>query len=117
MLLAAFQAYAWGVSARAAPHDVTLMPTADWSPPLGWVPWVTLAALGVLSVLVFTAGAVPPQRRLRPRCRNFCVTRDWRLPSCEDSSAPHHRAVIAALAVVVLGRSGVRRPSAVKPAR
>ena len=61
VLVAAFQAYAWGVSARAAPHDVTLIPTADWNPPLGWVPWLTLAALGVFSVLAFTAGAVPPR--------------------------------------------------------
>ncbi|MGO9898409.1 MAG: DUF2142 domain-containing protein [Solirubrobacteraceae bacterium] len=50
----AFQAYAWGFNAHAAPHDVTLEPNAIFTPPLGWAPWIGLAALGILAMSTFT---------------------------------------------------------------
>jgi hypothetical protein len=55
-LIAVFQAYAWWYNARAAaeaPGTLRFYAHAHWSPPLGWIPWIILAALGTLLLLSF----------------------------------------------------------------
>jgi hypothetical protein len=57
-LIALFQGYAWWYSARAAaraPGTIRFYAHAVWSPPLGWLPWVALAALGTVALLSFAA--------------------------------------------------------------
>ncbi len=57
-LIALFQAYAWWLSARAAagaPGTIRFYAHATWSPPLGWMPWIALAALGTIALLGFAA--------------------------------------------------------------
>jgi len=63
--LVLFQAYAWAFNRNRAPHDVTLLPKAVFTPPLGWTPWVALAAVGIAMMLAFVALDVlgPPRRR------------------------------------------------------
>ncbi len=49
-----FQLVAWWINARdsaGAPHSLLFFDHAVWSPPLGWGPWVALAALGAAALL------------------------------------------------------------------
>jgi hypothetical protein len=57
-----FQAYAFAFNAKRAPHDVTLLPTAIFTPPLGWAPWLALGAIGLLAMGAFVVGDVAAQR-------------------------------------------------------
>ena len=55
-LIAGFQAYAWWFSARSAagaPHTIRFYAHATWSPPLGWPPWIVVAGLGSVALLMF----------------------------------------------------------------
>ena len=57
-LVAAFQAYAWWYDARfvaGAPGTIRFYAHAIWRPPMGWLPWVGLAGLGILLLLVFAS--------------------------------------------------------------
>ncbi len=57
-LVAAFQAYVWWFNARAAagaPDTIRFYVHATWSPPLGWLPWIAVAAIGSTSLLTFAA--------------------------------------------------------------
>jgi hypothetical protein len=61
--IAAFQAYSWWFNAKAmagAPHTLAFYSNAVWKPPLGWLPWIVLALLGVLSFVLFAAGELVP---------------------------------------------------------
>jgi Predicted membrane protein (DUF2142) len=72
-VLAGIQAYAWWLSARVAagaPGTLRFYAHATWNPPLGWAPWITVAALGTVSLLAFGIGdalspAAPDQRPAR----------------------------------------------------
>ncbi|MBV9466306.1 MAG: hypothetical protein JO169_09325, partial [Solirubrobacterales bacterium] len=49
----AFQLWSWVEAVSAAAHRsprLALHPAASWQPPLGWVPWALLAALGALAI-------------------------------------------------------------------
>ncbi|MBV9716254.1 MAG: DUF2142 domain-containing protein [Solirubrobacterales bacterium] len=57
-VLAVFLGYAWWYDARAvagAPHTIRFYAHAIWTPPIGWLPWVALAALGTLALLAFAS--------------------------------------------------------------
>jgi len=57
-VIALLQGYAWWYSARVAagqPRAILFYAHAVWSPPLGWLPWVALAALGTVALLGFAA--------------------------------------------------------------
>lgn len=72
--VAGFQGYAWFISARAAAggaDHVRFYLHAAWSPPLGWLPWIVLAALGTLALFLFALGELwrplaGPARPLSP---------------------------------------------------
>lgn len=67
--IALFQAYAWWYNAKAAAgaaQFILFYAHATWSPPLGWWPWIILAALGSLSLLAFAAWEPLRGFRLRP---------------------------------------------------
>jgi hypothetical protein len=52
--VALFQAYAWWYDARdaaGAPGTLRFYAHATWSPPLGWIVWIVVAALGTLALL------------------------------------------------------------------
>lgn len=58
--IALLQGYAWWYDASdvaGAPVTLRFYAHARWSPPLGWIPWILVAALGVIALLVFAAGA------------------------------------------------------------
>jgi Predicted membrane protein (DUF2142) len=58
VLIAGFQAYAWWYDASnvaGAPRGLRFYAHAAWSPPLGWLPWTAVAALGTLALLAFAA--------------------------------------------------------------
>jgi hypothetical protein len=66
-VLALLQGYAWWFAARDAAGTqgtVNLFAHATWKPPLGWVPWIVLAGVGCVALLVFAA---EPLRDSRPR--------------------------------------------------
>lgn len=65
-VLALLQGYAWWRAARdaAGTTGVNLFAHATWKPPLGWVPWIALAGVGCVALLVFAA---EPFRGSRPR--------------------------------------------------
>jgi len=59
-LVAGFQAYSWWLSARAAAGATLYLrfwAHAQWSPPLGWWPWVLSAAAGTVALLSVALGA------------------------------------------------------------
>jgi hypothetical protein len=59
-VIAILQGYAWWYDARkaaGAPATLRFYAHAAWSPPLGWIPWIVVAALGVLALLAFSAVA------------------------------------------------------------
>jgi hypothetical protein len=70
--IALFQAYAWWYDARAvagAPGTLRFYAHAIWSPPLGWLPWIAVAALGTLALLWaawLSAGPRAPSHRPTP---------------------------------------------------
>jgi predicted membrane protein DUF2142 len=65
--VALFQAYAWWYDARdaaGAPGTLRFYAHATWSPPLGWIVWIVVAALGTLALLGcgwLTAGVRRPR--------------------------------------------------------
>lgn len=69
-LVAIFQGYAWWFDARAvagAPGTLRFYAHATWKPPLGWLTWITIAALGVVALL-WCAGSslIDAARRRQP---------------------------------------------------
>jgi Predicted membrane protein (DUF2142) len=67
-VIAVFQAYAWLYAARdaaGAPRMFDFDSHATWQPPLGWIPWIAIVAVGTLSLLTFAAGELMPARRPR----------------------------------------------------
>lgn len=55
---AAFQGYAWWENARfvaGAPRTIRFYAHATWHPPGGWLPWLMLAALGTVVLLLFAS--------------------------------------------------------------
>ncbi len=64
--LAVIQGYAWWLNARAnagMPGTIRFYAHALWTPPLGWILWVAVAALGTLGLLLFAvcqAGSFRP---------------------------------------------------------
>jgi hypothetical protein len=66
-LIALLQGYSWWYAARDAAGttgSVNLFAHAAWKPPLGWVPWIALAGVGCIALLVFAA---EPLKGSRPR--------------------------------------------------
>jgi hypothetical protein len=60
--IAILQGYAWWYDARdvaGAPGALRFYAHATWSPPLGWIPWIVVAALGVLALLAFAVTSRP----------------------------------------------------------
>jgi hypothetical protein len=63
--IALLQGYAWWYDASdvaGAPVTLRFYAHASWSPPLGWIPWLVVAALGVLALLAFAASSRSPDR-------------------------------------------------------
>jgi hypothetical protein len=53
-LVAVLQGLAWWINARAYAGNTnahSLLSRPRWSPPLGWLPWIVLAALGMVALL------------------------------------------------------------------
>ena len=65
---AGFQAYAWWYNGRTVTTPSGFYAHATWTPPLGWLPWAVIAALGTASLFAFAvsegAGAVRLRRSL-----------------------------------------------------
>ena len=64
-LVALFQAYAWWTNARISsgnPSAVSFYAHAAWVPPLGWLPWILIAALGALGLVA--CAAIPLNREV-----------------------------------------------------
>jgi hypothetical protein len=62
---ASFQAYAWWYNGRTVTTATGFYAHATWTPPLGWLPWAVIAALGTASLLAFAASEGAGAVRLR----------------------------------------------------
>jgi hypothetical protein len=78
-VIAVVQGYAWWYDARAtadARGTIRFYAHAVWSPPLGWGPWIVVAALGAICLLGAAAEGLRAQRD------------DVRPPTCQSVTAP-----------------------------
>ena len=62
---AGFQAYAWWYNGRTVTTPSGFYAHATWTPPLGWLPWVVIAALGTASLFAFAVSEGAGAARLR----------------------------------------------------
>lgn len=72
-LIAFLQAYAWWYNAgfqAGAPRRLRFYAHAGWSPPLGWIPWLVIVALGA-SALLAAALTTALQQPSRSRVARF----------------------------------------------
>lgn len=67
-LAAGFQIYAWWYNGQTVTTPSAFYGQGTWAPPLGWLPWAVIAALGTASLFAFAvsegAGAVRLRRWL-----------------------------------------------------
>jgi Predicted membrane protein (DUF2142) len=67
-LIAVFHVYAWWYNGRTVSSPTGFYLHAPWTPPLGWLPWAVIAAIGTATLFGFAvfegAGAMPQRRPL-----------------------------------------------------